>query len=116
MGNEKAYSHWEAELPPKYDRVALPSKVAPVASRIPSQASPQPPKVEPPVPKVVSPPQPQKSPAKVEATPPKVEKPSVAPPPKVDYATDLFNMLSMDGTTEKEPESSPNDDNAWDGF
>ncbi|AQK71137.1 putative ADP-ribosylation factor GTPase-activating protein AGD5 [Zea mays] len=173
MGNEKANSHWEAELPPKYDRVgienfirakyedkrwvprngtlrlssgvrdeksqespasanwsghhrssfeqnhaspALPSKVAPVASRIPSQASPQPPKVEPPVPKVVSPPQPQKSPAKVEATPPKVEKPSVAPPPKVDYATDLFNMLSMDGTIEKEPESSPNDDNAWDGF
>ncbi|PWZ28309.1 putative ADP-ribosylation factor GTPase-activating protein AGD5 [Zea mays] len=195
MGNEKANSHWEAELPPKYDRVgienfirakyedkrwvprngtlrlssgvrdeksqespasanwsghhrssfeqnhaspALPSKVAPVASRIPSQvilcyqsfpkqqsicqcetgrcASPQPPKVEPPVPKVVSPPQPQKSPAKVEATPPKVEKPSVAPPPKVDYATDLFNMLSMDGTIEKEPESSPNDDNAWDGL
>jgi len=173
MGNEKANSHWEAELPPNYDRVgienfirakyedkrwvprngtlrpssgvrdeksqespasanrsghhrssfeqnraspALPSKVAHVASRIPSQASPQPPKVEPPVPKVVSPPQPQKSPAKVEATPPKVEKPSVAPPPKVDYATDLFNMLSMDGTTEKESESSPNDDNAWDGF
>jgi stromal membrane-associated protein len=78
------------------------------------QASP--PKVEPPVPKVVSPPQPQKSPAKVDATPSKVEKPSVAPPPKVDYATDLFNMLSMDGTTEKESESSSNDDNAWDGF
>lgn len=174
MGNEKANSYWEAELPPNYDRVgienfirakyedkrwvprngtskpsssvrdeksqespasanrsghghrssfeqnraspALPSKVAPVASRIPSQASPQPPKVEPPVPKVVSPPQPQKSPAKVDATPPKVEKPSVTPPPKVDYATDLFNMLSMDGTTEKEPESSSNDDNGWDGF
>lgn len=78
------------------------------------QASP--PKVEPPVPKVVSPPQPQKSPVNVDATPPKVEKPSVAPPPKVDYATDLFNMLSMDGTTEKESESSSNDDNAWDGF
>ncbi|XP_066397899.1 ADP-ribosylation factor GTPase-activating protein AGD5-like [Miscanthus floridulus] len=95
--------------------LALPSKVAPVASRIPSQA-PQPPKVEPPVPKVVSPPQPQKSPAKVEATPTKVEKPSVVPPPKVDYATDLFNMLSMDGTAEKESESSSHDDNAWDGF
>jgi hypothetical protein len=25
-------------------------------------------------------------------------------------------MLSMDGPTEKEPESSSNDDNAWDGF
>ncbi|OEL27103.1 putative ADP-ribosylation factor GTPase-activating protein AGD5 [Dichanthelium oligosanthes] len=171
MGNEKANSYWEAELPPNYDRVGIenfirakyedkrwvprngtsrpssgtrdeksqespasanrsghghrssfeqnraspaPSKTAPVASRMPSQASP--PKVEPPVAKVVSPPQPQKSPAKVEATPSKVEKPSVAPPPKVDYATDLFNMLSMDGTNEKESESSSNDDNAWDGF
>jgi len=171
MGNEKANSYWEAELPPNYDRVGIenfirakyedkrwvprngtsrpssgardeksqespasanrsgyghrssfeqnctspaPSKIAPAASRMPSQASP--PKVEPPVPKVVSLPQPQKSPAKVDATPPKVEKPSVAPPPKVDYATDLFNMLSMDGTTEKESESSSNDDNAWDGF
>uniref|UniRef100_K3ZTV7 Arf-GAP domain-containing protein n=1 Tax=Setaria italica TaxID=4555 RepID=K3ZTV7_SETIT len=171
MGNEKANSYWEAELPPNYDRVGIenfirakyedkrwvprngtsrpssgardeknqespasanrsgyghrssfeqnraspaPSKIAPVASRMPSQASP--PKVEPPVPKVVSPPQLQKSPVNVDATPPKVEKPSVAPPPKVDYATDLFNMLSMDGTTEKESESSSNDDNAWDGF
>uniref|UniRef100_A0A804QH92 ADP-ribosylation factor GTPase-activating protein AGD5 n=1 Tax=Zea mays TaxID=4577 RepID=A0A804QH92_MAIZE len=174
MGNEKANSYWEAELPPNYDRVgienfirakyedkrwvprngtskssssvrdeksqespasanrsghghrssfeqnraspALPSKVAHAASRISSQASPQPPKVETPVPKVVLPPQSQKSPAKVDATPPKVEKPSVTPPPKVDYATDLFNMLSMDGTTEKESASSSNDDNGWDGF
>ncbi|TVU38406.1 hypothetical protein EJB05_11774 [Eragrostis curvula] len=173
MGNEKANSYWEAELPPNYDRVgienfirakyedkrwiprngtsrpspgardekssesqasatrsghgqrssfeqhraspAATSKIAPVASRMPTQASPQP-KVEPPVPKVVSPPQPEKSPAKTDAMAPKVEKPSVAPPPKVDYATDLFNMLSMDETTEKESESSTNDDNAWDGF
>ncbi|KAK8460651.1 hypothetical protein SEVIR_2G364400v4 [Setaria viridis] len=172
MGNEKANSYWEAELPPNYDRVGIenfirakyedkrwvprngtsrpssgardeknqespasanrsgyghrssfeqnraspaPSKIAPVASRMPSQQA-SPPKVEPPVPKVVSPPQLQKSPVNVDATPPKVEKPSVAPPPKVDYATDLFNMLSMDGTTEKESESSSNDDNAWDGF
>ncbi|WVZ66359.1 hypothetical protein U9M48_015594 [Paspalum notatum var. saurae] len=185
MGNEKANSYWEAELPPNYDRVGIEnfirakyedkrwvprngtsrpardeksqespastnrsghghrssfehnraspgpvSKIAPVASRMPSQlitssfnlawlygkqASPQP-KVEPPVPKVVSPSQPQKSPAKVDASPPKVEKPSVAPPPKVDYATDLFNMLSMDGTAEKESEPSSNDDNGWDGF
>lgn len=171
MGNEKANSYWEAELPPNYDRVGienfirakyedkrwiprngtskLPSsardeksseaqvshasraghgqrssfeqqrsspaatnKIAPVASRMHTQASPQPL----PVPKVVSPPQPAKTPAKVDATPPKVHQPSVAPPPKVDYAIDLFNMLSMDGTTEKEPESSSNDDNAWDGF
>ncbi|KAL6657792.1 hypothetical protein ACP70R_005572 [Stipagrostis hirtigluma subsp. patula] len=175
MGNEKANSYWEAELPPNYDRVgienfirakyedkrwiprngtsrpssgardekssesqasvtrsghgqissfqqhraspATTTKVAPVASRMPTQkeASPQP-KVQPPVPKVVSPPQSEKSSAKVDPTPPKVEKPSVPPPPKVDYATDLFNMLSIDGTTEKESESSSNDDNAWEGF
>jgi stromal membrane-associated protein len=78
------------------------------------QASPQS-KVKPSVPKVVSP-QPEKSPAKVDTTTPKVEKPVVAPSPKVDYATDLFNMLSMDETNKKESESSTNDDNAWDGF
>ncbi|XP_052162352.1 ADP-ribosylation factor GTPase-activating protein AGD5 [Oryza glaberrima] len=88
------------------------SKIAPVVSRTPTQA-PHQPKAQPSVPKV-SPPQPEKSPPN--ATPPKVEKPSVAPPPKVDYATDLFNMLSMDGTTEKEAESSSNDDSAWEGF
>jgi stromal membrane-associated protein len=81
---------------------------------MPTKASPKP-KVEPSVPKVVSPPQPGKSPAKVDTTASKVEKPVVAPPPKVDFATDLFNMLSMDETTE-ESESSTNDDNAWDGF
>ncbi|KAF0905994.1 hypothetical protein E2562_009015 [Oryza meyeriana var. granulata] len=90
------------------------SKIAPVASRMPTQAAHQP-KAEPSVPKV-SPPQPEKLPAKVDATPPKVEKQSVPPPPKIDYATDLFNMLSMDGTTEKESESSSNDDSAWEGF
>ncbi|KAM0907399.1 hypothetical protein ACQ4PT_016153 [Festuca glaucescens] len=95
---------------------AATNKIAPVASRMHTQqASPQP-KAELPVPMVASPPQPTKSPAKVDATPPKVHQPSVAPPPKVDYATDLFDMLSMDGPTEKEPESSSNDDNAWDGF
>ncbi|KAJ1291441.1 hypothetical protein BS78_02G315900 [Paspalum vaginatum] len=107
-GHRSSFEHNRASPAPV-------SKIAPVASRMPSQASAQP-KVEPPVPKVVSPPQPQKSPAKIDATPPKVEKPSVAPPPKVDYATDLFNMLSMDGTSEKESEPASKDDNAWDGF
>ncbi|SPT17345.1 unnamed protein product [Triticum aestivum] len=94
---------------------AATKRTVPVASRMHTQASPQP-KAELPVPKVASPPQPAKSPAKVDVTPPKVHQPSVAPPPKVDYAIDLFNMLSMDGTTEKESESSSNDDSAWDGF
>ncbi|KAG6385500.1 hypothetical protein SASPL_154335 [Salvia splendens] len=35
--------------------------------------------------------------------------------PKVDYATDLFNMLSMDGSDENTTGASE-DDNAWAGF
>lgn len=34
---------------------------------------------------------------------------------KVDFATDLFNMLSMDGTSENGPESSSAED-SWAGF
>lgn len=37
-------------------------------------------------------------------------------PPKVDYATDLFNMLSMDGPSENGSEAAPADDNSWAGF
>ncbi|OVA20200.1 Arf GTPase activating protein [Macleaya cordata] len=40
----------------------------------------------------------------------------VATPPKVDFATDLFNMLSMDGPSENGSETSSHDDNAWAGF
>ncbi|KAG8364985.1 hypothetical protein BUALT_Bualt18G0055500 [Buddleja alternifolia] len=36
-------------------------------------------------------------------------------PPKVDFATDLFDMLSMDGSGENATEAS-GDDNAWAGF
>ncbi|XP_077243285.1 ADP-ribosylation factor GTPase-activating protein AGD5-like [Tasmannia lanceolata] len=36
--------------------------------------------------------------------------------PKVDFATDLFNMLSMEGPSESGLESSSIDDNAWAGF
>ena len=48
---------------------------------------------------------------------------NVAPasdPPKVDFATDLFNMLSMDdsttNTSEATPGDTPADDNSWAGF
>lgn len=41
---------------------------------------------------------------------------SAASPPKVDFATDLFNMLSMDDSSEIPSESANNDDNAWAGF
>jgi len=39
-------------------------------------------------------------------------------PPKVDYATDLFNMLSMDVPNENgsESPSRTTDDNLWAGF
>lgn len=40
----------------------------------------------------------------------------VASPPKVDYATDLFNMLSMDGPSENSTEAATADDNSWAGF
>ena len=36
--------------------------------------------------------------------------------PKVDYATDLFNMLSMDGPNENGSGATSADDNAWAGF
>lgn len=39
----------------------------------------------------------------------------IASPPKVDFATDLFNMLSMDGPSENGSDTC-HDDNAWAGF
>uniref|UniRef100_A0A5B7A856 Putative ADP-ribosylation factor GTPase-activating protein AGD5 n=1 Tax=Davidia involucrata TaxID=16924 RepID=A0A5B7A856_DAVIN len=43
------------------------------------------------------------------------ESTSTVSPPKVDYATDLFNMLSMDGPSDGS-EAASGDDNAWAGF
>ena len=37
-------------------------------------------------------------------------------PAKIDYATDLFNMLSMDGPSENGSEAAGADDNNWAGF
>ncbi|KAL5564457.1 hypothetical protein UlMin_027621 [Ulmus minor] len=46
-----------------------------------------------------------------------VANPPAPTPPKVDYATDLFNMLSMDGSNENCSEATSADDNAdWAGF
>ncbi|KAL3639880.1 hypothetical protein CASFOL_014848 [Castilleja foliolosa] len=39
----------------------------------------------------------------------------IASPPKVDFATDLFSMLSMDGSGENDTGAS-GDDNTWAGF
>lgn len=37
-------------------------------------------------------------------------------PPKADPTVDLFNMLSMDGTSENGTESSSVNDNSWADF
>ncbi|XP_023535090.1 probable ADP-ribosylation factor GTPase-activating protein AGD5 isoform X1 [Cucurbita pepo subsp. pepo] len=37
-------------------------------------------------------------------------------PPKVDYATDLFNMLSFDSPSADGPAAASTDDSAWAGF
>jgi len=61
------------------------------------------------LPKADPPESPETGPAKTEASPPKVETSppeldaAPPPPPKVDYATDLFNMLSMDGPSGNQP-------------
>ena len=51
-----------------------------------------------------------------EVTKPAADTTPVATPPKVDYATDLFNMLSMDGPSENGSEAVSADDNSWAGF
>ncbi|XP_051134817.1 ADP-ribosylation factor GTPase-activating protein AGD5-like [Andrographis paniculata] len=174
MGNEKANSYWEAELPPNYDRVGIenfirakyeekrwvskdgnpkspPRKVeekASVQQQRPSERSGQgyarhsenpsnlrknapAPSTRESIPARVSVPVPPKGPEQVVPAPvseqvipkkeptanaePAKQAPAAAPPPKVDYATDLFNMLSMDGSSDKATETSGEDD-AWAGF
>lgn len=39
-----------------------------------------------------------------------------ASPAEVDYAVDLFNMLSMDGLSENGSGAASADDNSWPGF
>ncbi|XP_010278369.1 PREDICTED: probable ADP-ribosylation factor GTPase-activating protein AGD5 [Nelumbo nucifera] len=178
MGNEKANSYWEAELPPNYDRVGIENFIrakyeekrwvprddkrkntssvqedrASACRQRPGQRSgsgyayndehasddwknlppsstknnappissiPAPPKV---VEQVPLDPKPEPVIQKPEAVVQKVESTAhttnsakVASPPKVDYATDLFNMLSMENPSESGTET-PVDDNAWAGF
>ncbi|TKY66583.1 ADP-ribosylation factor GTPase-activating protein AGD5 [Spatholobus suberectus] len=179
MGNEKANSYWEAELPPNYDRVGIenfirakyeekrwvardekpksPSRLREekIASHLqrpvergghsyaavsentfeerkkiqPSNAIPAtrisvpaPPKG----PELVTPVAKPQHVEKVEpvAPPPKAETSKQTTdttqnsPPKVNYATDLFDMLSMDGPNEKSSGAADAtvDDNNWAGF
>ncbi|KAK6946768.1 Arf GTPase activating protein [Dillenia turbinata] len=181
MGNEKANSYWEAELPPNYDRVGIENFIrakyeekrwvpkdgqqkapAPTIEREEHSSShwhgsgdrgghgftstpaksfeekktfqaptkkdnfplarvhiPGPPKGPEQVTSVQKPlqaiPEPDlavphaesvKQASKPDAT-------SAASPPRVDYATDLFNMLSMDAPSENGSEPASNDDIAW---
>ncbi|CAL9037670.1 unnamed protein product [Musa banksii] len=168
MGNEKANSYWEAELPPNYDRVGienfirakyeekrwvpldkrfkLPSKFQEdKASEYKEKSSdtggdddtnnvkslekqdnePQSTRTD----NLVVPklPSPVSSIQKVETGRTLVGSPEsaeVAPamvnakttPPKADPTLDLFNMLSMDGTSENGTESSSVNDNSWADF
>ncbi|XP_028807579.1 ADP-ribosylation factor GTPase-activating protein AGD5 isoform X1 [Neltuma alba] len=178
MGNEKANSYWEAELPPNYDRVGIenfirakyeekrwiprdgklksPSRqqddrassnwqrpaersghgytIAPentfherkkiqATNTVPATRNnvPAPPKA----PEQVTPAKPQHV-EKVEPVAPKLQAESTKQaadvaqntPPKVDYATDLFNLLSMDGPSENgtEEAGTTTGDSNWEGF
>ncbi|CAI0376104.1 unnamed protein product [Linum tenue] len=178
MGNEKANSYWEAELPPNYDRVGIenfirakyddkrwvprdgkakspprrqdesylqrpkpverskhghtsssenlfegrrnsPAQISkdrvpatrisiPVPPKGPEQVS----RVTPP--KAVQKVEPVAEPA--EAVKKAVDPTATATQPKVDYATDLFNMLSLEGPNENGSEAASSDDNGWAGF
>ncbi|KAF4377727.1 hypothetical protein F8388_004556 [Cannabis sativa] len=184
MGNEKANSFWEAELPPNYDRVGIenfirakyeekrwvardgkpkspsreqeekatmhwPKPSERVGHRYTSSSerlSDERKNIQPPTRKEnapgtrVSVPVPPRGPEQVTPVPkaqdvqkiePAVRQPeptkqapnstpAAAPlpivTPKFDYATDLFNMLSMDGPNENGSETASTDDNAWAGF
>ncbi|XP_011044547.1 PREDICTED: probable ADP-ribosylation factor GTPase-activating protein AGD5 isoform X1 [Populus euphratica] len=180
MGNERANSYWEADLPPNYDRVGIEnfirakyeekrwvskdgkpqspssgrdersslhwqrpaersghghtsssdnlfeerknfqvsnSKNSAPATRI---SFPAPPRA---FEQVTAPAKPQqvveKAEPMAEATEAAKKVADSAPavsPPKVDFATDLFDLLSMDGPTENGLEAAANDDNSWAGF
>lgn len=182
IGNEKSNSYWEAELPPKYDRVGIENFIRakyedkrwiprdgkakpPLSVReekisvykrelavssgpsvivypnpvqhfsgdrkisqpqninrsVPSSQSSNP--VPPTVPKLVTPDPIQKEVQKSEPAPFKVEWGTketkvtlVESEAKVDYATDLFTLLSMDNSRENASEASAPGDNAWAGL
>ncbi|XP_073123355.1 ADP-ribosylation factor GTPase-activating protein AGD5-like isoform X1 [Henckelia pumila] len=167
MGNEKANSYWEAELPPNYDRVGIENfirakyeekrwiskdgKPKSPPRRIEEKSSLQQQRpsdrsgyghvshsgnladrrkqVPAPVTKEnIAAPRTPKGPEqiapshvaeqviqKTEPAEPTKHVTETVSPPKVDYATDLFNMLSLDGSVENSAGVST-DDNTWAGF
>lgn len=168
MGNERANSYWEAELPTNYDRVGVenfirakyedkrwvakdtkpksPSRLIeekspsqwqkPVDNTFEERKKIQPSNAIPATRiSVLAPPKGhvQVTPVakhqhieKVEPLVPQVQTETSQtaatvsnPPPKVDFATDLFDMLSMDDPNEKgsyAADAAADDDNNWAGF
>ncbi|KAH0986751.1 hypothetical protein GBA52_013928 [Prunus armeniaca] len=181
MGNEKANSYWEAELPPNYDRVGIENFIRVQSAYedkrwVSRDGQPKPPsrgweektsthwqrpgersghgyvgnsektfeerkniqststqqsvpaaRISLPVPpkgpeQVVHVPRPQDVQKIEPAVPPATATKQVvdtAPPapPKVDYAIDLFNMLSVDdGPSENGSDAASAEDNDWAGF
>ncbi|XP_027354385.1 ADP-ribosylation factor GTPase-activating protein AGD5-like [Abrus precatorius] len=178
MGNEKANSYWEAELPPHYDRVGIenfirakyeekrwvardekPKSPSRIRENTPSHwqkpvergghsyaaasenCFEERKKIQPSnaIPATrISVPAPPKGPEQVipviepqhiekveSVVPPPLAETSKQPtdtkpnsPPKVNYATDLFDMLSLDGPNEKDSGAADatTDDNNWAGF
>ncbi|MED6219778.1 ADP-ribosylation factor GTPase-activating protein agd5 [Stylosanthes scabra] len=179
MGNERANSYWEAELPPNYDRVGIenfirakyeekrwaardgkpksPSRLreekssshlqrpversghgyaAASDNTVEERKKNQPSKPSPAArisiltpPKVSEHVTPVSKPQHVEKAEPAAPQPQVETskqvtdtaqniPAKVDYATDLFNLLSMDGPSENGSEATgtTTEDNNWAGF
>jgi stromal membrane-associated protein len=139
MGNEKSNSFWEAELPPNYDRVGIENFIRAKYDEkrwIAKDGKPKPhvrvheEKISENVmnerknfsmpPQVVEPVMPaaklekivEKSETQLPPAEP-VKNVLEASPPKVDYATDLFNMLSVIDVTS---ENSSANDTTWADF
>ncbi|KAK9212371.1 hypothetical protein WN943_001753 [Citrus x changshan-huyou] len=176
MGNEKANSYWEAELPPNYDRVGIENFIrakyeekrwvsrdgqakspprgleekASIHWQRPGEKSghgytdnsenlseerkhvqapstkdsvpaariglPLPPRGPDQVVAITKPQQTESTVAPAGATNQSSDANLAVPPPKVDFASDLFNMLSGDSPNENSSEAASADDNLWAGF
>ncbi|KAF5191399.1 Arf gtpase activating protein, partial [Thalictrum thalictroides] len=108
--NIVAHSSEERRNLPPPTKTGVPVRTinVPAPPKVSNQVSADPKPAE-----VVKKPQPV---VQVESTTQMVNNPTPLPPPKVDYATDLFNMLSMGGPSENGSDASSHDDNAWAGF
>ncbi|GFZ03118.1 ARF-GAP domain 5 [Actinidia rufa] len=138
MGNEKSNRYWEAELPPKYDRVGIENFIR--AKYVDKRWIPRDGKAKPPLSITeekasVYKPRPgistgtgysnrvngsieeskgHQMPNTTRSIPTANNNGSTSP--DVDYATDLFNLLSMDDTRENEAKSPITSYNAGAGF